>query len=122
LRYSWGSVIVEQFSGPVEDRDLGASGYTRSGLRYRPPSFSVEEGEESVVDTEVLVRTSCISAPLPWDMDEMYGATKGPRRFSGAMGTIELDDFIQEFDTWCDMQMLRNATMFTPFMAWKGLF
>ena len=52
----------------------------------------------------------------------MYGVTKGPRRYSGAVGTIDLDDFIQEFDTWCDMQSLRNATLFTPFMAWKGLF
>ncbi|OAE28330.1 hypothetical protein AXG93_2490s1200 [Marchantia polymorpha subsp. ruderalis] len=52
----------------------------------------------------------------------MYGAAKGPRRYSGAVGTIELDDFIQEFDTWCDMQFLRNPTLFTPFFAWKGLF
>jgi hypothetical protein len=36
--------------------------------------------------------------------------------------TIELEDFIQEFDSWCDMQMLRNARLFTPFLAWKGLF
>ncbi|PTQ28729.1 hypothetical protein MARPO_0156s0026, partial [Marchantia polymorpha] len=55
-------------------------------------------------------------------MDGMYGAMKGPRRYSGAMGTIELDDFIQEFDTWCDMQFLRNPTLFRPFFAWKGLF
>ncbi|BBN20292.1 hypothetical protein Mp_8g17980 [Marchantia polymorpha subsp. ruderalis] len=55
-------------------------------------------------------------------MDGMYGAAKGPRRYSGAVGTIELDDFIQEFDTWCDMQFLRNPTLFTPFFAWKGLF
>ncbi len=38
------------------------------------------------------------------------------------MGTIELEDFIQEFDSWCDMQMLRNARLFSPFLAWKGLF
>ncbi|BBN19983.1 hypothetical protein Mp_8g15430 [Marchantia polymorpha subsp. ruderalis] len=55
-------------------------------------------------------------------MDGMYGASKGPRRYSGAVGTIELDDFIQEFDTWCDMQFMRNPTLFTPFFAWKGLF
>ncbi|BBN14385.1 hypothetical protein Mp_6g11220 [Marchantia polymorpha subsp. ruderalis] len=55
-------------------------------------------------------------------MDGMYGAMKGPRRYSGAVGTIELDDFIQEFDTWCDMQFLHNPTLFTPFFAWKGLF
>jgi hypothetical protein len=38
------------------------------------------------------------------------------------MGTIKLEDFIQEFDSWCDMQMLRNARLFSPFLAWKGLF
>jgi len=47
---------------------------------------------------------------------------KGPRRYSGAVGTIELEDFIQEFDSWCDMQMLHNARLFSPFLAWKGLF
>jgi hypothetical protein len=61
-------------------------------------------------------------APLLWDMDEMYGATKGPRMLSGAVGTIDLDDFIQEFDMWCDLQTLQNATWFTPFIAWKCLF
>jgi hypothetical protein len=38
------------------------------------------------------------------------------------VGTIELEDFIQEFDSWCDMQMLHNARLFSPFLAWKGLF
>jgi hypothetical protein len=28
---------------------------------------------------------------------------KGPYRFLGVANTIKLDDFIQEFDTWCDM-------------------
>ncbi|KAH8952462.1 hypothetical protein BDL97_09G086500 [Sphagnum fallax] len=44
-------------------------------------------------------------------MVEMVEAMKGPRRYSGA-----------EFDSWCDMQMLRNARLFSPFLAWKGLF
>ncbi len=47
---------------------------------------------------------------------------KGPRRYSSAVGTIELEDFIQEFDSWCDMQMLHNTKLFSPFLAWKGLF
>ncbi len=47
---------------------------------------------------------------------------KGPQRYLGAVGTIELEDFIQEFDSWCDMQMLRNARLFSPFLVWKGLF
>ncbi len=52
----------------------------------------------------------------------MYGTTKMPCRYLGVVGTIELDDFIQKFDSWCDMQQLRNPQLFTPFMAWKGLF
>jgi hypothetical protein len=38
------------------------------------------------------------------------------------VGTIKLKDFIQEFDSWCDMQMLCNAKLFSPFLVWKGLF
>jgi hypothetical protein len=55
-------------------------------------------------------------------MDEGFGAMKGPQRYLGVVGTIELEDFIQKFDSWCDMQMLRNARLFSPFLAWKGLF
>jgi hypothetical protein len=47
---------------------------------------------------------------------------KGPRRYLGAMGTIELEDFIQEFDSWYDMQMLLSARLFSPFLAGKALF
>jgi hypothetical protein len=32
-------------------------------------------------------------------MEEMYGTTKGPRQYSRVISTIELDDFIQEFDS-----------------------
>ncbi len=65
---------------------------------------------------------SSIIAPLIWHMDKGFGAMKGPRRYSGAIGTIELKDFIQQFDSWCDMQMLHNVKLFSPFLAWKGLF
>jgi hypothetical protein len=43
-----------------------------------------------------------------WDMEDMYGASKGPRRFSKVVNTIKMDDFIREFNTWCDMQQLWN--------------
>jgi hypothetical protein len=55
-------------------------------------------------------------------MDRGSRAMKGLRRYSRAVGTIELEDFIQEFDSYCDMQMLHNARLFSPFLAWKGLF
>ncbi|PTQ40682.1 hypothetical protein MARPO_0038s0037 [Marchantia polymorpha] len=115
------SVITEEFGGSVEDH----GGFTRSGLRYRlpHPSASVVVEAWNVADSGSLVVISS-RVPHSWtgDMDGMYGAMKGPRRYSGAVGTIELDDFIHEFDTWCDMQFLRNPTLFTPFFAWKGLF
>jgi hypothetical protein len=38
-----------------------------------------------------------------WDMEEMYGATKMPHRYSGVVSTIEQNDFIQEFSNWCVM-------------------
>ncbi|OAE21617.1 hypothetical protein AXG93_939s1250 [Marchantia polymorpha subsp. ruderalis] len=86
-------------SGPVKDY----GGFTRSGLRYRLPSPIspvVAEEYQSVVDTESsVVQSSSVPTPLIWDMDGMYGAVKGPRRYSNAVGTIELDDFIQEFDS-----------------------
>jgi hypothetical protein len=47
---------------------------------------------------------------------------KAPRHYSSAVGTIELEDFIQEFDPCCNMQMLHNARLVSPFLAWKGLF
>ncbi len=113
-------VIMEQFGGLVGDHG-GDGGVTRSGLRYRLPSptSSVVEEDEVIVDNKSSI---LISLPLIWDMDEGSGAMKGPRRYSRAMGTIELEDFIHEFDSWCDMQMLRNAKLFSPFLAWKGLF
>ncbi len=116
-------VITEQFGGPVGDHG-GNGGITHSGLRYRLPSptSSVVEEEEVIVDNKFSILPSSIVAPLIWDLDGGSGAMKGPRRYSGAIGTIKLEDFIQEFDSWCDMQMLHNAKLFSPFLAWKGLF
>jgi hypothetical protein len=36
-------------------------------------------------------------------MENMYGSIKGTYLYLKAIDTIELDDFIQEFDNWCDM-------------------
>ncbi len=74
------------------------------------------------MDNKSSILSSSIAAPLIWDMDGSSRAMKGPRRYSGAVGTIELEDFIQEVDSWCNMQMLRNVRLFSPFLAWKGLF
>jgi len=37
-----------------------------------------------------------IITPLLWDMENIYGATKEPHWYLGAVGNIELDDFIQK--------------------------
>ncbi len=95
-----------------------------SGLRYQLPSptSSVVEKDEVIVNNKSSILLSNIATPLTWDMDGGSGAMKGPRHYLGAVGTIELEDFIQEFDSWCDIQMLCNAILFSPFLAWKGLF
>jgi hypothetical protein len=46
------------------------------------------------VDNKSSILSSRIAAPLIWDMDGGSGAMKGLGRYSGAMGTIELEDFI----------------------------
>ncbi len=83
----------------------GDGGVTCSGLRYRLPSptSSVVEEDEVIVNKKSSILQSSITAPLILDMDGVFGAMKGPRRYLGAVGTIELEDFIQEFDSWCDM-------------------
>ncbi len=55
------------------------------------------------MDKKSSILSSNIVAPLIWDMDRGSRAMKGPRHYSGAVGTIKLEDFIQEFDSWCDM-------------------
>jgi hypothetical protein len=84
----------------VGDRG-GDAGVTRSGLRYRllSPTSSVVEEDEVIVNNKSSILPSSIAAPLIWDMDGDSGAMKGPRRYSGVVGTIELEDFIQEFDS-----------------------
>ncbi len=74
----------------------GDGGVTRSGLRYQLPSPTslVVEEDEVIVNNKSSILLSNIATPLIWDMDGGFGAMKGPRRYSGAVGTIELEDFI----------------------------
>jgi hypothetical protein len=55
-------------------------------------------------------------------MDETYEATRRPRRFAGRIGTIKLDDIMQEFECWCNQQSLKNPKGFLAFIAWRALF
>jgi hypothetical protein len=86
---------MEQFGGPVGEHG-GDGGVTHSGLRYQLPSptSSVIEEDEVIMDNKFSILLSSIMAPLIWDMDKGSRAMKGPRRYSGAMGTIEFEDFI----------------------------
>ncbi len=83
----------------------GDGGVTCSGLRYWLPSptSSVVEEDEVIVDNKSSILLSNIAAPLIWDMDGGSGNMKGPQRYSGVVGNIELKDFIQEFNSWCNM-------------------
>jgi hypothetical protein len=74
----------------------GDGGVTRSGLRYRLPSTtsSVVEEDEVIVNNKYSILPYNITTPLIWDMDKGSEAMKGPRHYSGAVGTIELEDFI----------------------------
>jgi hypothetical protein len=49
------------------------------------------------------------------------GGERGVRRFSGAAGTIEVEDFNREFTMWCELQKSRNPN-FNPYMVWRALF
>jgi hypothetical protein len=57
------------------------------------------------------------------DMASPYGSggERGMRRFSGAAGTIEVEDFKREFTMWCELQKSRNPN-FNPYMVWRALF
>ena len=57
------------------------------------------------------------------DMASLYGSGGecSVRRFSGAAGTIEVEDFEMELTMWCELQKSRNPT-FNPYMVWRSLF
>jgi hypothetical protein len=56
------------------------------------------------------------------DMASLYGGgERGVRRFSGATGTIEVEDFKRAFTMWCELQKSRNPN-FNPYMVWRALF
>jgi hypothetical protein len=102
-------------------------GYTRSGLRYqaelpvRQVNFELLEEGSVVEDPGSTIPVETEFVPSWLDMDETYGATRGPRRFSGRIGTIELEDFMQEFECWCDQQSLKNPKWVSSLHSMKGL-
>ncbi len=83
-------------------RDRFVKGFTRWGVRFWPPTLPTLSPKWEFLDFEVELPL-VMFVPFVWDMEDMYGASKGSYRFSGAINTIELDDFIREFNIWCDM-------------------
>jgi hypothetical protein len=88
----------------------------------RREDFETVEEESSEEDSVATEEPIADFVPSGWDMEEIYGATRGPRRFSGRISTIELEDFMHEFECWCDEQSLKNPKGFSAFIAWKALF
>ena len=122
FRFEVGDEIEEAVAAtsPEVAEEIVITGVTRGGTRFRQPtperSDLPEKAIEDLQDGGVTLYN--------WSMKshDHGSSSRGLRRYSGALGTIELDDFMQEFDSWCDMQLMRASTLFTPFMAWKGLF
>jgi hypothetical protein len=80
------------------DKDIITNGFTKRGVRFKPPTPPSSSSKGDSLDSETNIFLRFVTPPLLWDMKEMYGTTKGPYQYSGAVGTIELDNFIHEFD------------------------
>jgi hypothetical protein len=64
------------------------------------------------------------SFSFDWEgMASSYGSggERGMRQFSGAAGTIEVEDFKREFTMWYELQKSRNPNL-NPYMVWTALF
>jgi len=86
------------------DKNIVTRGFTKRGVWFRPSTPPSSSSWGNSLDFEIDFSPRFVTLPLFWDMEEMYGTTKGPCQYSRAVGTIEVDDFIQEFNNWCDMQ------------------
>jgi hypothetical protein len=72
--------------------------FTKCGVQFSPPtppSLSYW-GHFSNSNTSLSPRF-VITSMTTWNMEEMYVTTKRFHQYLGAIGTIELNDFIHEF-------------------------
>jgi hypothetical protein len=69
----------------------------KGAIQTTHTTFIIIWGE--FLDFEIDSSSRSITPSLLWDMEEMYGATKRPYLYSKVIGTIELNDFIQEFES-----------------------
>jgi hypothetical protein len=77
-----------------DSRDKDTSGFTSQGVWFRPPTPPSSSSGEDFSKFKIDISPRFITPPLLWDIEEMYGATKGPCQYLKVVGTIELDDFI----------------------------
>lgn len=87
----------------TKNKVIITNGFAMHGAWFKPPTTPSSSSMEKFLNFEIGFHVSFVTPPLLWDMEDMYGTTKGPHWYLGAIGTIKLDDFIQEFDNWCDM-------------------
>jgi hypothetical protein len=87
--------------------------------------YASDDPEESIYGSQPSFEASkpvYQSSFVIGDMATPYGGEeRGVRRFSGASGTIEVDDFRREFIMWCELQKSRNTNL-NPYMVWRSLF
>jgi hypothetical protein len=68
-------------------------------VRFKPPTPPSSSFGGDFSNSKIFFSPRFITPPLLWDREEMDRTTKGPHQYLGAVGTIELGDFIQEFDS-----------------------
>ncbi len=67
----------------LKDRDNVTSGFTKRGVWFRPSTPPLSSYGGDFLDFETKFSPRFVTPLLPWDMEEMYGATKGPWWYSG---------------------------------------
>jgi hypothetical protein len=94
---------------------------------YQPKVLEDECGDQFDIPRPIPQGRKPCQSSFSFDFEDMAspygggGGERGVRRFSGAAGTIEVDDFKREFTMWYELQKSRN-TNFHPYMVWRALF
>ncbi len=87
----------------LDTKNKFISGFTKQGMKFRPPTPHTTSSKRDSLNLEVDLPPHLTYIQLLWDMEDVYGVSKKLYWYLGAINTIELDDFIWEFNTWCDM-------------------
>jgi len=65
-----------------KDRDNVINGFTRRGVRIKPPTPPSSSYGGDSLNFETKFSPRFVTPLLLWDMEEMYGTTKGPWWYS----------------------------------------